>query len=613
MEQKDILMRKDYIKYGKKRQSSMKRRGINELTQKEKSLLANVYKGAVIEAIEPLEAEESRQFLGGAPLFNFHLQTLYKYMGDLEPSGLVHEIQNLIEHEERLRSNYCYLDGEMCRVVLSRGFDMPNIICQDLRHLGRDELDATLERITEEDMHQQFNLNRGALFRISSFRTGDKEYAVLLTVSQVIAPYLDMKCLLRRLGGGRGFPDSDADTLMNEPDAGKNTLSNDIKTGFPQVRLPYERPPHGDFCQVTYRNSLPGNISSGLLKLVAGSRELLLTVLETAWELLLMESNRSDEIHSPLLLPASEEIPEGFFMISTCLKKTDDVSIERTVMGQAVQIDKQIKYARVFNAGMRCSHFLSFYNFFDDRKSFSDSEAFPEGAVVCRNLWAASGVKMGVYFRWNGNKIVVEFLYDKSCFKPYSIELIFQKYLQFLQKVLFDWKQPVSNFVKDLSDSAVEEGNVRHYAVKDDSRNGLYNVISELALIKGVQPETLRRDIANPKRLVYMKGNQISGRDIEENFLFLVEGRALRSISSGGALYNYLDIRTSDSWLNESVLMSEKKSRLAIDIMSEEATVLLIPIAEMNRLMNDEPHIMRRMLLSSVSEMEKYQRLWTQM
>ena len=47
--------------------------------------------------------------------------------------------------------------------------------------------------------------------------------------------------------------------------------------------------------------------------------------------------------------------------------------------------------------------------------------------------------------------------------------------------------------------------------------------------------------------------------------------------------------------------------------MSEDATLLYIPLEEMSRLMNNEPLIQRRMLLHAIDEMEKYQRLWAQM
>ncbi len=47
--------------------------------------------------------------------------------------------------------------------------------------------------------------------------------------------------------------------------------------------------------------------------------------------------------------------------------------------------------------------------------------------------------------------------------------------------------------------------------------------------------------------------------------------------------------------------------------MSEDATLLYIPVQEMNRLMNDEPLVMRRMLVHAVAAMEKYQKLWVMM
>ena len=63
--------------------------------------------------------------------------------------------------------------------------------------------------------------------------------------------------------------------------------------------------------------------------------------------------------------------------------------------------------------------------------------------------------------------------------------------------------------------------------------------------------------------------------------------------------------------LNQAMI--DKDRDKLMEIMSEDATLLYIPVQEMNRLMNDEPLVMRRMLVHAVAAMEKYQKLWVMM
>ncbi len=618
MDPNKILHRDDFIKHDDKQHSPGRRHKIREeLTPEERAMLDGMFKGSVIEIVEPVEEKERGLFFADVPAFNFHIQTLYKFAGDLEPSRLKDEIQRMIASEERLRTNYCLFNGELYRVVLSAGGDGPNIICQDLSHLEPEELDLTLERILKADMHQEFDLQGGPLFRIYSFRTGTGEYAVLLTISKLIASWFNMGRLLRRVGKNADSPeDMESVNSCDKFDVADNDSFSEEQITDQSIQdlpLPYERTPRGEYCQVIYHKSLPGNISSGLLRFMSGSRTLLLAALETAWGLLLMENGSCEDCCVPLLLSDSGDKSGSFYMLSVCLRKNADVSIEHTVEEQADQIAQKTKAARKSGGNRPYSHFLSFYDFFAERASYSAAVASPQGNIIARNLWAASGVKLGVYFRWSGNRISMDFVYDKSRFKPYSLEIISQKYLQILQKMLFDWKQPVADFSGSLPVSDTENEVRRSSDVKEGLRGSLYDAIAGLSFMKGVQTVTLCRDVANPKRIIYLKDKNIPRTEMEENFIFLVKGMVVRSISTGGELYNFLDTRNADSWLNESILIPKKKSRLSIEIVSEEAVCLLIPVAEMNRLMNDEPHIMKRMLLYAVSEMEKYQRFWTQM
>lgn len=610
--EKNMLFRTDLDVRAKKRLPQV-RTAFDDLEPEDRSTLAAIYRGSAIEAIEPPTEDERSQFSGGEPALNVHLQTLYKYEGNLEPSRFIQAIRDMTEQEECLRTNYCLLNGEIRRVILSRRRDVPNIICQDLSSMEPKEQDDALERIMEGDMLLEFDLQQGALFRVSSFRTGETEYAVLVTVSLLIASRFDAGKLFRQLGKVGDARTSQTSVressvprkrpLFTEEDA------PDSLPPFPS--LPYEKAPHGDYRQASYRKWIPGNIISGLKKLSSDQWEVLMAALETAWGLLLLENSPREETCSPLLLSSSQNTSD-FCVILARLRKSSDNSMEHTVAEQAAQIGQNAKNGRISPAVLSSNHFISFYDFLRAEKPFSESPARPEGTVIARNLWFARGMTLGVYFRRTGSRVLLTFLYDKSRFKPYGIELIAQKYLRILQKMLFEWKQPLSSFSQDaLPDT--DRSNIKPHVSPESAWERLHSFVSGLEFFREIPSETLYRDITAPRNVACLMGDMVPGKDIEENFIFLVRGNAVRNIDPGDGSFNYLDFCSPNAWLNESVLLTRRKTKLSIEIMSEDATLLYIPVQEMNRLMNDEPLVMRRMLVHAVAAMEKYQKLWVMM
>lgn len=593
------------------------RTAFDALEPEERDRLEDLYRGSVVEAIEPLAADEHRLFSDGEPALNIHLQTLYKCKGDLEPPRLIEAIRDMTEREEALRTNYCLLNGEMRRVILSRRKDTPDIICQDLSHMMPKEQDTALERIMDGDMLLEFDLQQGYLFRLSSFRTGEAEYAVLVTVSPLIASRFDMGAVFRQLRESGSEDASPSQTALREPSSPRKQSmfpEGEVPDALlpPLPDLPYERPPHGDYQQTVYRKRLPGNIISGLKKLSSENREVLMAALETAWGLLLLDNGTEEDTCFPLLLSSSQNTSD-FYTILARIHRDSDISVDHTVAEQAAQIGKSFKTGRISPIGLSSGHFVSFYDFLRAGKPFSESPALPVGTVIARNLWFARGVTLGAYFRWVESSVVLTFLYDKSRFKPYGIELIAQKYLRMLQQMLFDWKQPLSSFARStLPDADSQKAKLPFSS--ESTWKGLHNMIAGLGLFREVPPETLYRDITSPRNVACFMGDIIPRKEIEENFIFLVQGNAVRSIDSGDGSFNYLDYCSPDAWLNESVLLPGRMAaKLSIEIMSEDATLLYIPAPEMNRLMNDAPHVMRRMLVHAIAEMEKYQKLWGQM
>ena len=174
-----------------------------------------------------------------------------------------------------------------------------------------------------------------------------------------------------------------------------------------------------------------------------------------------------------------------------------------------------------------------------------------------------------------------------------------------------DWKQPLSIFERE---NRGDEGAKPFLRNKESAASPpVHSLISQINFMEGIDLSALRRDILHPRIAACFMGDRIPKKEMEENCIFVLKGTVSRNIKLGNGLYNLLDLKKANSWVNETCLLPTRRSSLSVEVMSEDATLLYIPLEEMSRLMNNEPLIQRRMLLHAIDEMEKYQRLWAQM
>ena len=64
--------------------------------------------------------------------------------------------------------------------------------------------------------------------------------------------------------------------------------------------------------------------------------------------------------------------------------------------------------------------------------------------------------------------------------------------------------------------------------------------------------------------------------------------------------------------LNESVLLDERRCKLSAEVVSESATLLIIPLDEMKKILNQAPRLWQNMAQHALSAMENYQSIWVQ-
>ena len=76
--------------------------------------------------------------------------------------------------------------------------------------------------------------------------------------------------------------------------------------------------------------------------------------------------------------------------------------------------------------------------------------------------------------------------------------------------------------------------------------------------------------------------------------------------------YNALDIKKENCWLNELIFLDEKKARVSVEVLTEQAKFLLIPLSSVQAVMSRHPGFAMSMLKYTARQLEKYQRLWVQ-
>ena len=65
-------------------------------------------------------------------------------------------------------------------------------------------------------------------------------------------------------------------------------------------------------------------------------------------------------------------------------------------------------------------------------------------------------------------------------------------------------------------------------------------------------------------------------------------------------------------WINETVLLENRKTKMSAEILTEKAVVMEIPLDALKKFLQANVSVNQTILQHVLSEMEKYQRLWIQ-
>lgn len=605
-----------------------------ELTTEEKIQLENIYGRQItssvgynpnqIEKVEELTAEENRFFSHKhfiSPYFS--VQTLYKVQGDITPIRFNRVVHDMIKADEVFRANFCELDGRYVKVIFHERRILPEVVYRTFGQTDDDEVDETLTKIMEADRRINFDLKRGNLIRFSIFKTSHKEFAVLVTVAQLVAKNFDYKNFLSAALGLTPYKRPEKISAAAQPETMKTAIRDywaRLLKDLPTVpTLPYVKPSNAPFNPKVFRENIPADILSDLREKAQSSRVMLMSILQSAWGFFLQSSRRlNDVIFCQFGANAKDEGNFSFNVIPVRQKSPGNMTVEQIITQQFRQLVVSQPYGfsdwdilQEITKGTTFDHFLSFVDFKGTLdKTYSETQAEDPGAIVTSNSWDSQGMKLGVYFQYATTTLSLTFIYDSNRFFKNVGERFAKIYNVVLKQMLVHWHSPFSIFLDKLTDKIKYALDADKSLQIDDDKRIISDFIIKNPILQGNGAGSVAFFADSAQLITNFEGDRINGEILEQNLVFVVEGKLARSLDTGDGWFKTLDIISKGGWLNENVLLEKRRTIISAEVLTERAKILTIPLEKTESLFLKHLETAKTFFEHVLKQMEKYQLLW---
>lgn len=557
------------------------------------------------------------------------MQNLYKIRGRLLPPHFNRALHTMVRECDALRLNYCPVGERVLAVVLQERRNIAPVVYRNLEHVDPDDLDATLRRIMDADMRQGFDVRHGILLRFSVFHTKGDEYAVLVTGVQAMMTNFDVRQLFAKALGLKG----PAKTVKEDSLGQLAALAAPVRDywvkmldKFPHdCRIPqYEKKSKVAAGQGAYLAHVPSPVLSELRERAKDNKRMLVSILQTAWGVLLQRENACRDVGFCLLVPRRQQENSSMGSAPSLVPVRVQVQDKLTVQELVNKVFQQFVISQPYAALGRgdiesimgqqrgaFDHFLDFCDFFCEPQAFAEVPGSVEGQLVLQNFWDGRDSRLGIGFRQEENQLILSLQYDEGGFDQQSIEELVRNYLLVLQQMLTDWNLDYEAFMERLGTRLQGE----RAAVTTDklgSRASLQNYLSRLTLLQEFDSGLIQLFMEYVQPRVVFEGDRIDETEMGGKLVFLVSGRVARSMEMGDGWYYTLDIQKENSWLNEMVMLPDSKTHLSLEVLTEQAVILTIPLIAVVKIMEKTPLLSKSIIQHVIRQMEIYQRLWIQ-
>jgi len=606
---------------------------ILQLTNDEKNVLESVYGRHMVggmgynpnkfEAIEPLNEQEEKFFSGKNFISpHFFVQTLYKVSGTINPMKFNTTVYQMIKENENMRANFCNLGTRTIKVIKPVENVKPEIIFRNLMQTDEDELDDEFRKILEADMRRDCDMRHDPLIRFAVYKTNSEEFAVLVTIAQVIADNFNAKkffCDIAEISY-----ESEPKTFLEDlppknQEAIRDYWSKVLNKIPPPEVLPYEKTDnYGIYRQKSFHAKISADILSDLRWRAQSNRVMLTAILQSAWGFMLQFNNkRNDCLFCQIL---SSNSTENLPIIPVRVTSDKNSTVEQIIRGQFRQLVVSQPYSCVdwtnlenLSTGRKklFNHFLSFKEFKSNELNFIETPAEIDGKIISRNSWDAQGMKLGVYFRYSEKNLSITFLYDERQFQIRGVEKLCSLYMFILQQMLADWNAKYFDFRERLSARFdIKFGN--EMISREDESKKIRDFLSQLPVLQGKYEGTINLFEKHAEIITCYEGDRISGDLLKKFFVFVINGKLVRNVDTGDGWYNPIDIVSKNAFINPTNLLEKQKLILSAEILSEQAEILTIPHDILIEILRKNPEVAISIMNYALERMERWQMLWLQ-
>ena len=605
-----------------------------QLTDDEKRILESVYGRQFfagsgynpnkLEAIRALSAQENKFFAGKnfvSP--HFYVQTLYKVRGTVSPMKFNAAVNRTLTENENLRANFCTVGTRTVKGIRSQNVVRPAIVFRNLTETDPDELNEILSRLMDADMRREFDLKHDPLIRFSVFKTSEIDFAVLVTRAQLIADSFDAEKFFATVTDNVDklnpkVPAASQPTVFDRA-AVRDYWAKVLDNAPPLAKLPFERNAAGAYKQKVFRAKVPVDILSDLRGRAQSNRLMLTAILQSAWGFMLQAGNkRKDCLFCQILSANKRDEKFSLNMIPVRLIADDNLTVEKIVTNQFRQLVVSQPYSRVdwddlqeLSSGKLFDHFLSFRDFRADELDYVGAKAEPSGHVVAQNSWDAQGMKLGAYFRYSERNLSMTFLYDEKCFIAGGVEKLCELFNLILKQMLVDWNVRFSAFADNFK-RRMEMLLQAETAPTEDAQKTIRHFLSQLPILQGRYEGTIDLFAEQSALETFYEGDRISGDMLAQKFIFVVDGKLVRSVDTGDGWYNPLDVVRRNAFINPTSFLDKPKLSLSAEVLTDQAQLLMIPRAVLLDAFNSRPELARALMQYALTQMERYQMLWLQ-
>lgn len=607
---------------------------VKDLSKDELEKIFNLY-GVLVEDVVPLTESQAWLFSNDMIISeNFYIQALFKVNGTIRPQVFNETVENLIKQYKILRTLFLYGDHlRPLQVVLKNR--TAEIRFHDISKQSKEEISQTLEKIMMSDRRRGFDLTKDRLLRIGVFRTGMKEYAVLIAQPHLIADSWDF---------GQIFTD-----LFLEEESDSANAKQLKERNFSFTKYLQKRGEQDKVLAITYWKKLlnglsaisqvPGyhkgeysyqqavsslNVNEELtekLQRMAVNHTGLIALLQTVWGVMLQHYNRSnDAVYGTILSNRTaklDNIEETAGIINVMPIRVTcpiDMSFDQLRKKQQLQLVLSQPYSYCTSQDFQIisetqeplfNHFLNFHGF-GMQELYADVIA-PFGVKpVCVNSFDTRNADFGIYFGMNSSGLNMEFVYNNAVFTKNQMELLQQGFLAVLRQVAQKPKIQICEIkmpsIEQINSAAVDEKTIKAEIREFLGQVALFHNLSDLVI----------EELVNLAKMEYfVEGDVICSEGARQEKLYVIyAGNVEISRSAQNGWAGTLKILKRGSILGYEGILDQRPSSVRAETLIGDARIITISNKELSIIMRKNFDLVINVMSELNDQVNKFQKLW---